>query len=124
LGVLTILAGLSVPAAALADVRVVHGQFTDRVENGRPVGDATTLATARTATYWLEFQNTGDPTTVTLVWRLDGHEARRQSLNVGRGSRWRTWGTHRIRGAHQVEVQVLDAAGTQIHTESTTLAAH
>ncbi len=115
---------LLLPSLARADVTVVRGQFTDRVEHGRAVGDAASLANARTATYLLELRNTAEATTVTLVWRLDGHEARRQSLSVPHSNRWRTWGMHRIRGAHQVEVQVLDAAGHQIHTESTTLAAH
>ena len=41
----------------------------------------------------------------------------RQSLDVGRAPRWRTWAALRRNGARAVEVQVLDAAGASLHTD-------
>src|SRR5207302_5534286 len=79
-----VLAVPAAPALAHADgVTVVGGQFTDRVERSRPVGDAAALATARTAIYWVEVANPGAPTQVTLVWKADGREVSRQALDVG-----------------------------------------
>ncbi len=120
----TLTLALFATAAHADGVAVVHGQFTDRVDHGRPVGDATALATAPSAVYWVEVNNPGAPTQVTLVWRVDGREVARQSLDVGHAPRWRTWGTRPLHGAHQVEVAVLDPAGAQIHTDHATLAGH
>lgn len=112
---------LAMSSVAHADgVTFSRGQFTDRVERSLPTGDASSLAHARQAIYWIETRNAGEPTTVTLVWSLDGREVARQSLNVGR-ARWRTWGTFPTRHAHTIRVQVLDASGASLHTDETTL---
>jgi len=106
-------------SAGVAEAAVTfrRGQFTDRVEAGRPVGDAAAARAARDTTFWMEIANDGAPTTVTLVWRLAGREVSRQQLDVGRGPRWRTWGSWRARGrTGGLEVQVLDAAGATLHT--------
>lgn len=106
---------------AEAAVTFRRGQFTDRVERGQPVGDAAAARAARDTVYWMEIGNDGAPTTVTLVWRLAGREVSRQQLEVGRGPRWRTWGSWRARGrSGGVEVQVLDAAGATLHTAQIT----
>lgn len=97
-------------------ISVVRGQFTDRVEAGRPQGDAAAAANVRDVVYWMEVNNTGAPAPVTLVWKVNGREVRRQSLDVGHAPRWRTWGTFRRNGATAVEVEVLDAAGASLHT--------
>lgn len=111
--------------AAHADgLTVVRGQFTDRVDHGMPVGDSAAAGTAHDGVYWVEVNNPGAPAALTLVWRVDGHEVARQSLDVGHAPRWRTWGSRPLRGAHQVEVAVLDAGGTQIHADHVTLGAH
>lgn len=102
-------------------VTVSRGQFTDAVVRSLPTGDAAAMAHSRQAIYWIETQNTAAPTTVTMVWSLDGHEVARQTLDVGR-ARWRTWGTFPTRHAHTIRVQVLDAAGATLHSEETTLA--
>lgn len=110
-----------VASVAHADgVTVSRGQFTDHVERSLPTGDAAALAHARQAIYWIETRNTGAPTTLTLVWSLDGHEVARQTLDVGH-ARWRTWGTFPTRHAHSIRVQILDAAGTALHSDETTL---
>ena len=102
-------------ATAWSDgVSVVRGQFTDAVVAGRPQGDA---AASRQVVYWMEVANTGAPAAVTVVWKIDGHEVRRQTLDVGHAPRWRTWATFRRNGARAVEVQVLDAAGASLHTD-------
>ena len=67
----------SAPLSALADtpkeesVSVVGAQFTDRVEGSKPVGDAASLASAKTATYWVDVKNAKDATKITLVWKVD-----------------------------------------------------
>lgn len=105
-------------SAAWSDgLSVVRGQFTDRVEGGRPQGDAAAAATVRDVVYWMEVNNTGAASQVTLVWKVNGHEVRRQSLDVGHAPRWRTWGTFRRNGATSVEVDVLDPAGASLHTD-------
>lgn len=112
---------LAMPDTAQAQVRVVSGQFASSVQAGRPSGDAASIAAARNAIYFVVVENNAQPTTVTVVWKLDGREVARQSLDVGRAPRWRTWATQRTRGAHSLVVEVLDAAGTQLHTETATL---
>ncbi|MDO9021663.1 MAG: hypothetical protein Q8S73_39285 [Deltaproteobacteria bacterium] len=105
-------------ATAWSDgVSVVRGQFTDRVVAGRPQGDAAAAAASREVVYWMEVANTGQPAAVTVVWKIGGREVRRQSLDVGRAPRWRTWAAFRRNGARAVEVQVLDAAGASLHTD-------
>lgn len=108
-------------ATAWSDgVSVVRGQFTDAVTGGRPQGDAAAAAATRDLTYWMEVNNTGAPAQVTVVWKVGGHEVRRQALDVGRAPRWRTWASFRRNGARAVEVQVLDAAGASLHTDNWT----
>lgn len=110
---------------ALGDVRIVRGQFTDLVEAGRPVGDAASLGSARNAVYWVEVNNPSAAVTLTFVWRIDGREVQRQTLDIGRGPRWRTWVMRRLpSSARTVEIQVLDASGTQIHTDTWRRAGH
>lgn len=105
-------------AAALADgVTIRRGQFTDRVERGVPVTAADQLPASGRLVYWVEAANTGDNATVTLVWRVGGREVTRQTLDVGRGPRWRTWGVLPRRGGGAIEVQVLDASGAVLHTD-------
>jgi hypothetical protein len=105
-------------ALALADgVTIRRGQFTDRVERGAPVTAPADLPATGRLTYWVEAANAGEAATVTLVWRVGGAEVSRQTLDIGRGSRWRTWGVLLRRRAGPVEVQVLDGAGAVIHTD-------
>lgn len=105
-------------ATALADgVTVRRGQFTDRVERGAPVTAASELPSTGRLVYWIEASNPGQPAQVTLVWRVGGREVTRQTLDVGRGSRWRTWGMLLRRSGRNVEVQVLDPSGAVIHSD-------
>ncbi|MFO0624585.1 MAG: DUF2914 domain-containing protein [Polyangiales bacterium] len=105
-------------ATALADgITIRRGQFTDRVERGAPVTAAAELPPTGRLVYWVEAANAGDAGQITLVWRVGGREVSRQSLDVGRGPRWRTWGVLLRRRAGNVEVQVLDAAGQVIHSD-------
>ena len=97
---------------------VVGAQFTDRVEGSKPVGDAASLASAKTATYWVDVKNAKDATKITLVWKVDGQEAGRQSLDVGHSPHWKTWGSWPIGKAHTLAVQVQDAEGNAIHDDS------
>lgn len=111
------LATALVARTAEAAVTFRRGQFTDRVERGQPVGDAAAARAARDTVFWMEIGNDGAPTTVTLVWRLGGREVHRQQLDVGRGPRWRTWGSWRARGRTEgLEVVVLSQDGATLHT--------
>src|SRR5262249_50559101 len=83
---------------AEGSVSVVKGQFTDRVEAGKPVGDSSALKDAAKATYWLDVSNLGkDTVQLTLVWTIDGKEAAKQTLEVGHSPHWRTWGSWSIK---------------------------
>ncbi len=62
--------------------------------------------------------NRDAPTEVTLVWRINGNVARRQSIDIGSTHRWRTWGSHRAGRSAQVSVEILDAGGRSLHTET------
>lgn len=107
--------------AASGSVSVVRSQFTDKVENHVPVGDASVLAQDTLATYWVEVNNTGEPTEVTLVWKLDSKEVARQSLDVGRAPHWRTWGKCSTQKAHTIEIEVLDKEGHSLKTDTAKL---
>jgi hypothetical protein len=102
-------------------VSVVHGQFTDKIENRLPASDTTSLAQGKLATYWVEMSNPGEATEVTLVWKLDGKEVVRQSLDIGRAPHWRTWGSCGTQKAHTIEIEVLDKDGHSLKTDSATL---
>lgn len=103
---------------ALADgITVRRGQFTDRVERGAPATAEDQLPATGRLVYWVEAANAGEAGTVTLVWRVGGREVTRQTLDVGRGPRWRTWGVLLRRGGGPVEVQVLGADGAVLHTD-------
>lgn len=112
---------LVAPDTAFAQARIVSGQFAASVTAGRPEGDTAAIAAARNATYYVVVANGGEPTTITWVWKLDGREVGRQTMDIGRAPRWRTWATHRTRGAHSITVDILDAAGAQLHTDTATL---
>ncbi len=111
----------SIQDSGLPSVSVVRSQFTDKVENRLPSGDASALAQDKLATYWVEVNNPGEATEVTLVWKLDGKETARQSLDVGRAPRWRTWGMCPTKKAHSIEVEVLDKEGHSIKTDTASL---
>ena len=108
----------TVAAADTASVAVVRSQFTDKVEHSAPVASADQLAQSARVTYWLSVKNDKAPTTVTLVWKLDGKESGRQTLDVGISPAWKTWGTHARLGAKTIEVDVLDATGNTIKTDT------
>ncbi len=107
-----------IPASALAEVRFVRGQFTDRVERGQPTGDAAAARSTGRITYWFVIGNSGPATQVTVVWRVNGSVSRRQTLDVGSTPRWRTWASHRAGRTAQVAVEILDAEGHSVHTET------
>lgn len=110
------------PAPEALAVSVTRGQFASKVEGGKPVGDASDLRPGQMATYWVEVSSPKAPATVTLVWKADGVETARQTLDVGRAPAWRTWGHSPIRkNVHALEVHVLDAAGTELRTDSMTV---
>jgi hypothetical protein len=118
------LVSIALPALAeetTSAVSVVRSQFTDKIDNRLPQGDASALAQGKPATYWAELNNPGEATEVTLVWKLDGREAARQSLEVGRSAHWRTWGICSTQKAHSIEVEVLDKEGHTLKTDSASL---
>jgi hypothetical protein len=120
-GLVTLAPGLALADAdATPSVSCVSGQFGDHVDQGRATGDSSAIFAAKKAVYWVDISNPGEPTAVTLVWTLDGHEVQRQSLDVGRSPHWHTWGTRPLGGAHKVDVEVLDAAGHSLKTDSLT----
>jgi hypothetical protein len=100
------------------DVEVVKSQFTDKVESSNPVASQDQLSSATRVTYWVAVKNTKEPTTITLVWKLDGQEAGRQTLDVGISPSWKTWGTHARGSAKSIEVDVLDKSGTQVKSDT------
>jgi hypothetical protein len=117
---LTTLVLTALPLTAFADdgVSVVRGQFTNKVEASQPVGDPTTVAAGQVATYWVEVCNPKDATQITLVWKLDGAEAGKQTLDIGHAPHWRTWGSWPTKKAHTIEVQVLDKDGKEIQKDT------
>jgi hypothetical protein len=105
-------------ADAAAEVEVVRSQFTDKVEQSNPVAPQDQLSQATRVTYWLAVKNAKEPTTITLVWKLDGQESGRQTLDIGTSPSWKTWGTHARGNAKSIEVDVLDKSGTQVKSET------
>jgi hypothetical protein len=117
------LASLPIVASAQegASITVVQAQFTDKIESRKPVGDASTLKSGQVVTYWVEVNNPNDAQPITLVWKLDGVEAGKQTLDVGHAPHWRTWGSFPTKKAHAVEVHVLDQDGHEIHADTLSL---
>ncbi len=113
-----VFAATSAHAQQTGDVEVVRSQFTDKVEQSNPVAGSDQLASATRVTYWVSVKNTKEPTTITLVWKLDGKESGRQTLDVGISPSWKTWGTHARLGAKSIEVDVLDKSGNEIKTDT------
>lgn len=103
------------------DVAVVRSQFTDKIEQSNPVASADQLGQATRVTYWVSVKNTKEPTTVTFVWKLDGRESGRQTLDVGTSPAWKTWGSHATFGAKSIEVDVLDKSGATLKTDTLAL---
>jgi hypothetical protein len=115
-----------VPALARADgsaVTIVTSQFCDHVDHGKPVGDAKSISDAHKAIYWLDMANGGDATQVTLVWKVEGKEIQRQSLDVGQSPHWHTWGGRPLASgaSGKIDVEVLDAAGNSLKQDSISL---
>jgi hypothetical protein len=113
-----------VPSLAHADgaaVSCVAGQFGDHIDHGKAVGDAKSIADAKKVVYWVDMANTGEATQVTLVWKIDGKEIQRQSLDIGQSPHWHTWGTRPLAGGSKIEVQVLDASGTSLKEDALSL---
>jgi hypothetical protein len=108
----------AIAQADTGDVAVVRSQFTDKVEQSNPVAGSDQLAQATHVTYWVAVNNPKEATTITLVWKLDGHEAGRQTLDVGTSPSWKTWGSHARFGSKSIEVDVLDKSGTTIKTDT------
>lgn len=104
-----------------ADVSVVGAQFTDKVESSKPVGDLDAAAHAKVVTYYVEIANKKAPTDITLVWKRDGKEIVRQHLDVGTSPRWRTWGMCPTAGAKEMEIEVLDASGNVLKSDTLAL---
>jgi hypothetical protein len=111
----------SPPASDDAVLACVDGKFADHIERGQPSGDARGIAAAHKAIYWVDLANRGQPTQVTLVWTIDGREVQRQTLNVGHGPHWRTWGVRAVGEAREIGVRILDAAGNPLKEDSVTL---
>jgi hypothetical protein len=108
-------------AQAAGEVEVVRSQFTDKVEQSNPVANPDQLGQSSRVTYWVAVKNAKEATTITLVWKLDGHESGRQTLDVGTSPAWKTWGTHATMGAKSIEVDVLDKSGATIKTDTLAL---
>lgn len=102
------------------EVDVVQSQFTDKVEQSKPVANADQLAQSTRVTYWVAVKNAKEATTITLVWKLDGQESGRQTLDVGTSQSWKTWGTHARGNAKSIEVDVLDKSGATVKTDTVT----
>jgi hypothetical protein len=119
------LAIASLPLAANAQegapISVVTAQFTDKIEAHKPVGDASTLKSGQVVTYWVEVDNPSDAQAITLVWKLDGVESGKQTLDVGHAPHWRTWGSFPTRKAHSIEVHVLDKDGRELRADTLSL---
>lgn len=113
---------VSITASALAhadeNVSLALSQFTDKVEQSKPSGDADVAARAKVVTYYLEVKNTGEAQDVILVWKRDGKEVAKQHLEVGRSPRWRTWGSCPVLGARELEVEVQDASGRVLKSDT------
>ena len=125
MGFMVMAAALVAASPALGDgtITVTRGQFTDRVENRLPVGNAAALTGLRQAIYWLELRNdTHAQGQVTLVWNVDGHVIHREPLTVLDTHVMRTWAYLPLHhSTHAISVQVLGPDGAQIFTDQTNL---
>ena len=108
-------------AASFAGPRVLELQACEGLEGRAPMGCGERFTAQEDRVWvWTSVANPGEPTTVSMVWKKDGQERQRMSLEVGRSPAWRTWGYHTMRrgdvGAWTVEV--LDAQGALLGATS------
>jgi hypothetical protein len=121
LSLATVLAGSQARAEG-SSVSCVGGQFGDHIDHGKAVGDAKSITDAHKVVYAVDIANAGEATQVTLVWKVDGKEIQRQSLDIGQSPHWHTWGSRPLSATpSKVEVQVLDAAGASLKEDALSL---
>ena len=116
--------GLAASAVAHADetdVTVVGSQFTDKVESSKPVGDLDAAKHAKVVAYYVEIANKKAPSEITLVWKRDGKEVVKQHLDIGLSPRWRTWGMCSVGNAKEMEIEVYDASGHLLKSDTLTI---
>ncbi|MCA9518774.1 MAG: DUF2914 domain-containing protein, partial [Myxococcales bacterium] len=120
----------SAPArpAAKSDglVRVVEAALASDVVDREPVGAGTSFSLDEEKIWaWVKLENTGEPTSVTMVWRKGDEVAFRYELKVGQSKSWRTWSRKTVRkgDAGDWSVDVLDADGALLKTLDFTLGA-
>ena len=112
---------IGISVAAHADdsaVSLVSSQFTDKVEPSKPVGDLDAASHAKVVTYYVEIRNEKAATEIQLVWKRDGKEVVRQHLDIGTSPRWRTWGMCPTANAKEMEIEVLDASGNVLKSDT------
>jgi len=78
--------------------------------------------TARRATYWLRARNDhAEPVLLTLAW-CHGSRVRRTAPTIPGHRTYTTFAGQPLGSAHGVSIELLDAAGTALHTDQVSFA--
>ncbi|MGM0576167.1 MAG: DUF2914 domain-containing protein [Myxococcota bacterium] len=99
--------------------RVVDAALCLDVERREPVGVGTDFGDdVERLTAWVKVDNPGAPTTVTMIWRHEGEERARLTLDVGTSPGWRTWSRKHVRPGDTGDwaVEVRDEDGRTLRT--------
>jgi hypothetical protein len=118
LAVLGIAAG---PAFAGDQVVVRDVVLTHNVAERMPTDSVDAFGANDEVGYvFVRVSNSGDPTTVNVVWHRNGVEHGTVPLNVGTSSGWRTWSRTNLAPGNWT-VQVVDASGTVLSEKDFTV---
>jgi len=100
-------------AAPAASLNIARMEISSSVENREPAGIAATFpATTEKVYCYLDIKNVPKDTTITYVWTLGSNEMRKDTQQVKKSSRWRTWANKGINGMKgDWKVDVLDESG-------------
>jgi hypothetical protein len=103
------------------ELEVTRFVFTRQVVDRQPQGEVQNVPLDGHRVYgFIEVLNRGAPRQLTMVWRQEGKQVARFSLDVGSSPRWRTWSYLRARKSMlgQWEVSVKDDQGNLLASES------
>ncbi len=80
------------PQTLHSNLEVVDNAMATAIKDREPVGVADHFTTDDKVLWaWIKVKNHKDPSQITMVWRHEGKERSRITLDVGTSPRWRTW---------------------------------
>ena len=109
----------AVSVVAAPQFKVVDGAIALHVVERNPDGTSDAFKPSVGALYaWVKVRNTGEDSTITMVWKKEGKTKMRVTLPVGHSWGWKTWSKKGIgdKDAGHWTIEVLDAQEQLLET--------